>query len=78
MVSSAIQYVLRAFAFGAREGTVVQTVWIVHPEVRSVLVAEGRAFLDWDSCRVRDYVGAVRCFRVPQLRAHTKDAASWR
>lgn len=39
--------------------------WVVRvsPEVRTILIGAGRVYIGWDSCRVEDEAGVVRCFR---------------
>lgn len=35
----------------------------VHPKIRHVLLRDGRVFISWNSCRVRDYLVSTRCFK---------------
>lgn len=34
----------------------------IEPTVRELLLGKGRVFVDWSSCRVRDFVGVTRCW----------------
>lgn len=38
--------------------------WVLEctPEVRDWLTSEGRIYIDWSSCRVKDYLSVTRCY----------------
>lgn len=38
--------------------------WVVecYPEVRDWLMSEGRIYVDWSSCRVKDFLSITRCY----------------
>lgn len=53
----------RVSFFGKRDSPTVNMIATVHPEARRLLLDSGLCFIGWHACRVRDYVGATRCFK---------------
>lgn len=47
---------------GFREGE-VNLIVEVKSGIRNILVAEGRCFVDWSACRVRDFTDETRCYK---------------
>lgn len=47
---------------GRRDLPTVNIVAEVDPKIREILLASGRVFIDYDSCRVVDYLHVTRCF----------------
>ncbi|CAH1406620.1 unnamed protein product [Nezara viridula] len=55
------QHFSLVFKTGPRGRDTVHWVAEVSPAVRNEILAEGRVFLDWSSCNVRDWVAVTRC-----------------
>lgn len=53
----------RVSLFGKRDSSSMNMIVTCHPESRKVLIDSGLCFLGWNACRVRDYLGATRCFK---------------
>lgn len=53
----------RVSLFGRKDGSTMNMIVTCHPESRKVLIDSGLCFLGWNACRVRDYLGATRCFK---------------
>lgn len=53
----------RVSFFGKRDSPTVNMIATVHPEARRLLLDSGLCFIGWQACRVRDYIGATRCFK---------------
>jgi hypothetical protein len=57
--------------FGPRARNSVGHIITCSPQVRKFLTEQGYLCLQWLSCKVRDYVGATRCFKC-HLYGHTR------
>jgi hypothetical protein len=55
------------FKLGPRDREVVHWVVECSPDVRKELINKYRLFIDWHSCRVKDYVSVARCYRCQSL-----------
>lgn len=53
----------RVSLFGRKEGPTMNMIISCHPDCRRVLIDSGLCYLGWNACRVRDYLGATRCFK---------------
>lgn len=53
-----------------REDGKTNIVLTVSPTIRNLLLERGRLYVDWDRCRVTDFVGVSRCYRCHQY-GHT-------
>lgn len=56
-------HVKLCFKTGRRDLPVCNWVVEVTPEIRAVLMMEGRAYLDFAACKVVDYLAVSRCFK---------------
>jgi hypothetical protein len=56
-----------SFKLGPRDREVVHWVVECSPDVRKELINKYRLFVDWHSCRVKDYVSVARCFKCQSL-----------
>lgn len=52
---------------GARTGTACHRVYEVPARVRHVLVEQGKVFVDWNVCRVRDFIGLTVCSKCQMI-----------
>ncbi|XP_077298994.1 uncharacterized protein LOC143920150 [Arctopsyche grandis] len=48
---------------GSREGPTCHRVYSTSPALRKKLVNQGRCFIDWNSCRIDDYISVLKCSR---------------
>lgn len=53
----------RVSLFGRNDGQTMNMIVSCHPECRRVLIDNGLCYLGWNAFRVRDYLGATRCFK---------------
>lgn len=51
------------FKMGRREGPKVNIVVEVDPKIRELLLEAGRVYIDYDACRVVDFLHVSRCFK---------------
>lgn len=52
---------------GARTGTTCHRVFEVPAHIRHVLVEQGKVFVDWNVCRVRDFIGLTVCSKCQMI-----------
>lgn len=52
---------------GARTGPTCHRVYEVPANLRHVLVEQGKVFVDWTVCRVRDFIGLTVCSKCQML-----------
>lgn len=52
---------------GARTGSTCHRVYEVPAHLRHVLVKQGKVFVDWNVCRVRDFIGLTVCSKCQMI-----------
>lgn len=53
----------RVSLFGRRDSGFMNMIVTCHPDARKALIDSGHCYLGWNACRVRDFIGATRCFK---------------
>jgi hypothetical protein len=53
----------RMSKFGPKGKPLIGSILACTGRVRQALLSQGYVYLGWSACRVRDYVGATRCYR---------------
>lgn len=51
------------YKVGKREAETVNLVVEIEPKIRELLLAAGRVYIDYDSCRIVDFYHICRCYR---------------